>query len=129
MTARKGKEKAYERLLSSDPQGLKEGKVLLCQLAFEKGNFKLVAQHAHDIYEIQPTFDVALMNANAFALLEDPDSSGGWLETAALFGEKEKESVKEVVRGEIFNRVRDHEAFRAYMEKLFPEENLSHMTD
>ncbi len=76
---------AYTLLLSTDHTSLKSGKVLLCKLAYAANNFSLVAKHAHAIYEIEPTREIALLNAKAFAQLNEPAHAAGWLHTASLF--------------------------------------------
>lgn len=111
-------EKAYEILLNADPQFLKEGKCLLCRLAFERGNYALVAKYSQEIYVLAPTYDTALLNAKAFAQLNEPRLAGGWLETASLFGEEFAEKVKSDMADPFFNPVREQEAFRHYADKI-----------
>ena len=78
-------QKSYELLLKADPQFLKEGKCLLCKLAFDQKNYQPITQYAWDIYKIEPTYDIALMNSQAFAYLNEPDLAQAWQETAQLF--------------------------------------------
>ena len=76
---------SYKLLMQVDHQYLKEGKPLLCQLAYEFKNYELVCQYARDIYEIEPSQKIAYLNSRAFAHLKDAAYSGAWLKTAILF--------------------------------------------
>ena len=78
-------QKSYELLLKSDHQYLREGKCLLCKLAFERKNYELVGKYSRDIYEIEPSYEIALLNSEAFAHLNNPVYSEGWKETASQF--------------------------------------------
>ncbi len=78
-------EKAYELLLKSDYQMLKEGKCLLCKLAFEKQNYELIAKYSREIYRLEPTYEIALLNSKAFEYLKDYTLSKGWFNTASAF--------------------------------------------
>lgn len=111
-------EKAYQLLLDADPQFLKEGKCLLCRLAFERKNYALVGKLSRDIYEIEPTYEIALLNAMAFAQLADPALAAGWLETASLFGEEYEAKVQEDVQNQAFDPVREHELFLKLLQKI-----------
>lgn len=113
-------DKAYELLLNADPQMLKEGKCILCRLAFERQNYSLVGKHSREIYELEPTYEVALLNAKAFGYLKEPALAGGWLQTASLFGEEFAELIKSEMQDAAFDPVREHEAFQSYAEKLDP---------
>lgn len=76
--------KAYQLLLKADVS--KEGKPLLCKLAFLFKNYKLVAQYAFEIYAQEPSFEIALLNAKAYAHLNQHKLASGWLKTASQFG-------------------------------------------
>jgi stage IV sporulation protein FB len=78
-------QKAYDLLINADPAFLKEGKCLLCRLAFERGNYKLIAEYAQEIYAIEPSYEIAVLNARAFAHLEERELSEAWFATAAQF--------------------------------------------
>ena len=108
-------EKAYELLLNADAQFLKEGKCLLCKLAFERENFALVGKYSREIYELEPTYETAILNAKAFAQMGDAAMGGGWLETASLFGEEYEERVREDMQHEAFDSVRESEAFKQFL--------------
>jgi hypothetical protein len=108
-------EKAYELLLNANPQFLKEGKCLLCKLAFERQNYALVGKFSREIYELESTYETAILNAKAFAQLGDVAMAGGWLETASLFGEEYEERVREDLQHEAFDLVRESEQFKQYL--------------
>ncbi len=116
-------EKSYDLLINADPQLLKEGKTLLCKLAFERKNYELVSQYALDIYASDPTFEIALLNSQAFAHLKDPDLAGGWLETAAQFGDEYRERVKEKLSDPAYDAVRDAEIFKEHTNIVLQQSN------
>ncbi|MBS0630220.1 MAG: hypothetical protein JSS30_08385 [Verrucomicrobia bacterium] len=111
-------DKAYEMLLNADPSLLKEGKCILCRLAFERQNYELVGKHSRDIYELEPTFEIAVLNAKAFGYINEPALAAGWLETASLFGEEYADQVKAALEDTAFNSVRDDECFQRLAERL-----------
>ncbi|MCI0382226.1 MAG: site-2 protease family protein [Chlamydiae bacterium] len=111
-------QKSYELLLSADHELLKEGKHLLCKLAFERKNYPLVCKYAREIYEIEPSFEVAVLNSKAFACVNEAVYAGGWLETASLFGNDYREDVKGLIVDPIYDGVREHEGFKHYAEKI-----------
>ena len=105
-------QKSYHLLLKADHQSLKEGKCLLCKLAFERKNYELVGKYSRDIYAIEPSYEIALLNSRAFAYLKQPALSVGWLVTASQFGVEQKEKVKDLVSNQMYDFVRGHEAFK-----------------
>lgn len=111
-------EKSYNLLLKADPQLLKEGKPLLCKLAFDRQNYELVSKYALDIYEINPSVETALLNSKAFAFLKDPDLSGAWLETASQFGPEFLQQIRAELSHPAYDSVKDQEPFREYVEKI-----------
>lgn len=78
-------QKAYDLLLKADPERLKEGKCLLCKLAFERKNYGLVGKYANDIYAIDPSYEIAFLNSQAFAHLNDTALADAWLTTSSQF--------------------------------------------
>lgn len=114
-------EKSYDLLLKIDPHFLKEGKPLLCKLAFDRQNYELVSKYALDIYEIEPTVETALLNSKAFACLNDPNLSGAWLETASQFGPEFLEQIRTELFHPAYLAVKDQEPFREYLEKIYTE--------
>lgn len=112
------KKKSYDLLLTADPESLKEGKVLLCKLAFEQGHYGLTCKYSRDTYATEPTFEVAAMNSQAFAHLNHPELAAGWLETASQFGPEYREKVEQLLQLPAYDSVRDHEAFKSHLEKI-----------
>lgn len=106
---------AYKNLLKVDHQYLTTGKSLLCKLAFEEGNYSLVEKYARDIYDIEPSHEVALLNSKAFACLKDYTSAGGWLRTASLFENIRKEDLVSILQLNIYDQVRDHVDFQKHL--------------
>lgn len=101
------KSKSYSLLLKADPHYLSIGKNLLCKLAFENNNHEIVAKYAHEIYSLQPTFETAILNSQAYACLEQPELAGGWLATASKFGIEYDEKAKEVLKNAMYDSVRE----------------------
>jgi len=113
----KGK-KAYDLLLQADQEFLKGGKPLLCRLAFERGNYQLVGAYAQDVYAIDPSYEIALLNSKAFARLHDPAWSAAWLQTASQFDGASSDKIGQVLHDPAYDAVRGHEAFKEYAEKF-----------
>ena len=109
---------AYKLLLSADPQHLKEGKCLLCKLAFDFNNNELIRQHSREIYEIEPTYETALLNSKAFARLNDPNLSGAWLFTATQFRSFPKETLEPLIHSPIYQSVIHQDLFKKHLEKI-----------
>ncbi|MDP1609050.1 MAG: M50 family metallopeptidase [Chlamydiales bacterium] len=89
---------AYDLLRTSDVSKLKEGKWLLCKLASQEKNYHLVAEYAHEIYELRPTFETALLNAKAYSSLQDIVLAEGWLHTASQFEEAKTVDLQEALK-------------------------------
>jgi hypothetical protein len=117
--------KSYDMLMQADPQLLKEGKCLLCKLAFDRKNYELVGKYSRDIYVIDPSYDIAVLNSKAFAHLNQPVFSGAWLETASQFGPEYKDSIKDVLAQPDYDAIRDQEPFKQYVEKIQKHDILS----
>lgn len=111
-------QKAYDMLLNTDHPSFKEGKCLLCKLAFERKNYELIAHYSRDIYEIEPTQEIALLNSKAFACLNQPAYAGAWLETASLFETADKKSLQDILLHPIYDPVRDQTDFKQYAERI-----------
>lgn len=99
-------QQSYNLLLKADPSSLEKGKCLLCKLAFQKGNYELVAKYSKEIYEIEPTFEVALLISQSFAWLNQASLAGGWLFTASQFGENLLEDISSALQGECYSSVK-----------------------
>jgi tetratricopeptide (TPR) repeat protein len=98
--------KAIETLEKAEIQKIEKGEVLLCKLAYQGGNYALVEKLSIPLYEKYPTFEVALLNAKAFAGLGNGAFAAAWLETALLFGEGDG-----ALKDRAFDPVRDHPEF------------------
>lgn len=72
----KGKE-AYQLLLSTDHSSLQTTKGLLYRLAYHAGNYKLVENLSREIYTLEPSYEIAILNSKAFAYLNNPIYAGG----------------------------------------------------
>lgn len=107
-------QKAYQLLLKADPTLLKEGKCLLCRLAFEQGNYKLVSKYSRDIYAIEPSYEIAILNSKAFAHLKESALSGAWLQTASQFESACKKSLKDLLQQKMYDPVRNEQDFQTY---------------
>lgn len=112
------KKKAYNLLLKTDHAKLKRGKCLLCKLAYEEKNYSLVEKYSLDIYEIDPTQEIAILNSKVFANLKNAELSGGWLKTASLFEEKNQNFLKKVLEDKIYDQVRENEKFKKNFEHI-----------
>lgn len=105
------RQKCYDLLLNADHDFLREGKSLLCKLAFERNNHQLVGKYSREIYHLEPSYETAILNSQAFANLNQPRLAGGWLATASQFGIEYDDKVKEVLKQATYNSVRDDKAF------------------
>jgi len=106
--------KAAYKLLKENHEELKSGKALLCKLAFEEGNFPLIEKYSHDIYQMSPSYEVALLNSKAFASLKKPELAGGWLRTASQFPSISKEDLAKVLGEAVYDPIRHDEAFKRH---------------
>lgn len=107
-------QQSYKLLLNADHDLLKEGKSLLCKLAFERDNHALVAKYSRDIYAIEPTFEIAILISQAFAVLNQPELAGGWLNTASKFGNEYSDKVKELLNSSLYVPLRNHKVFESF---------------
>ena len=111
-------QKSYNLLLKADHQFLKEGKCLLCKLAFERKNYELVSKYSREIYDLEPSFEVATLNSKTFACLRESALAGAWLLTASQFGEKYKQDVRNILLHPSYDFVKNEEAFKQYAEEM-----------
>jgi Zn-dependent protease len=107
-------DKSYELLLRAEHRTLKEGKKLLCRLAYERKNYELVGKYSRDIYAIDPSFETALLNSQAFAQLNQPALSGAWLYTASQFGDHTQPIIADLLKHPAYDLVRDQDAFKSH---------------
>jgi stage IV sporulation protein FB len=107
--------RAYEMLVSIKEQ-LSEGILcLLHRLAFEMGNFTLVAELSSTCYQIQPTQEIALKNARAFASLQNARPAAGWLQTAWQYGGMD---VEKIISEEVFGKVKGDPEFQSLIKQI-----------
>jgi len=114
-------DKSYELLLHADHRFLKEGKKLLCTLAYERKNYELVTKYSRDIYTIDASFETALLNSKAFAKLNKPALSGAWLQTAFQFGCYTLPIITDLLNDPTYALVKDHDDFKQHYQKINPE--------
>ncbi len=110
-------QKAYNLLLKADHNLLKEGKCLLCKLAFERKNYALVSKYSREIYEINPSYEIALLNSKAYARLKEPSLAGAWLMTASQFGADYRERIQKIMSEQVYDLVREQDVFKHHIEK------------
>lgn len=110
-------EKSYQLLLEADHDKLKDGKYLLCKLAYVQKNYPLITKYSRDIYELNPTYEVAVLNSKAFAGIGDANYAAAWLETASQFENITIENIKEELIDPIYDQMRNHDAFHSITEK------------
>jgi len=103
---------AYKSLMQGDLKRMTRGKTLLCKLAFEFGNYALIEQHSQEIYELDPSFETAILNSKAFAALNDSILSGGWFKTASLFQAKTEEELDHILNLSVYDAVREKKEFK-----------------
>lgn len=117
--------KSYELLLNADHALLGEGKSLLCKLAFAQNNHQLVGKYSRDIYTLDPSFETAILNSQAFACMDHPALAGGWIATALQFGAEYHDKVKELLKQATYDSVRHHESFHEALVGVDKEKLLS----
>lgn len=83
----------------------------LQELAFNEQNYKLAAELGSTCYQLLPTQEIALRNAEAFAHLNDAQNAGGWLQNAIEFGNL---SLEKIVQESVFDNVRDNPEFKTF---------------
>jgi Zn-dependent protease len=116
------KKEAYHLLLKAEPTHLKRGKWLLCKLAFDQQNYRLIETYSRDIYDINPSYETALLISKAYAALHKPELSGGWIHTASLFEDAPLESLRDQITQKIYDQIRDDPEFLSRVQNLYQEE-------
>ncbi|MBN1914711.1 MAG: site-2 protease family protein [Parachlamydiales bacterium] len=105
--------KAYEMLLSMQDQLADDDMALMHELAFEEKNYSLVAHLSSKAFQLGQNVNVAIRNAKAFAYLNDPKPSGGWLHTAQKIGHIDSSMI---MQDPAFDSVREEEEFQKFFE-------------
>jgi stage IV sporulation protein FB len=96
---------------------LDKAKKVLKKLLKSQEDYALVGKFSKQMYGREPTFEVAILNSEAFVHLNQPLHAGAWLEAASRF-EGCKERAQEILQSQLYEGVRDHEAFKSYAEKI-----------
>lgn len=109
------KKTAYELLLEIKEQLPDEAKCILHSLAFDEKNFELVAEYSSMCYQINPSLEIALKNAKAYAFLHQAKPSGGWLQTASQF---DNFDLGKILEEGVFENVSQDEAFKHFIEQI-----------
>jgi hypothetical protein len=109
------KKTAYNLLLEIKNQLPDEAKCILHSLAFEENNFPLVAEFSAYCYQINPSLEIALKNAKAYAFLNQAKPSGGWLQTASQYDDFD---LNKVLEENIFESVRNEESFKHFINEI-----------
>lgn len=105
------RETAYELLVKAKGALSSHSKCVLAHLAFEKRNYLLIAELSRELYEIEPTYETALLNAKSFALLEQPAHAGAWLATAVKF-EDRQDTLEDLLQDPAFATVKLMDRFK-----------------
>ena len=113
------KKKSYKMLLKTDHDLLKKGKCLLCKLAYEEKNYALIERYSREIYDIEPSYEIALLNSKAFACLNNPKYAGGWLQTASLFENVQKETLRNILNEKIYESVKEDKTFKQCIQNFY----------
>jgi hypothetical protein len=108
--------KAYDLLLNADLDSLKRGKCLLCKLAFDEKNYSIIHTYSLEIYNINPSFETALLISRAYACLNQPELAGGWMQTASMFGDAIP--LTKILEDKNYDPVRENEVFLQYIKKI-----------
>ncbi|MDX8430652.1 MAG: site-2 protease family protein [Candidatus Algichlamydia australiensis] len=95
------KDKAFHILNKRKPDELKSGLCLLCRLAYERGNHAIVAKHSRRLYELEPTFDTAMLISNSFFCLGNSERGNAWLKTASMFDGVTNEDIEKAQKNRI----------------------------
>lgn len=103
---------AYELLLEIKEQLADEALCFLHKLAFDEGNFSLVAELSSQCYQLEPSKEVALRNARSFAILGNPKPAGGWLQRAGEFAGVD---ISLISHESCFDKVRSNPLFRDFL--------------
>lgn len=110
----KKRKEAYDLLLSIKEQLSGEGNLILHELSSEYENYSLVAELSQKSYQLSPTGEVALLNARAFAFLNNPKAAGGWLQTALELG---KIDLDKILSEGVFKDMLKDPTFKEFLPK------------
>jgi stage IV sporulation protein FB len=109
------KKEAYQLLLEIKEQLPDDAKCILHSLAFDEENYLLVAEYSALCYQQNPNLETALKNAKAFAILNEPKPSGGWIQTASQY---ESFNLKETLEEKVFEKVLEDDHFKHFIREI-----------
>lgn len=104
-------EEAYELLLPIRKTLSGDTLSLFHFLAYVNGDYQTVTQIGNKCFQDNPSYDTALINALAYAVLSKAEPSVGWLECAMREG---LPSVSQVIKREEFDAIRSDPLFRSF---------------
>lgn len=105
---RQGKEKeAYDLFLKGDLAKMQKGNQLFLKLAYTQRQFDTITKHATRCYEIFPSFEIALLNAKAFAQTGNLELAQGWLNTARQFEESHEMDWEKISADPAFSNLKE----------------------
>lgn len=108
---------SYQLLLNTDHSSLQTTKGLLLRLAYHAENYMLVETLSREVYNLEPSYEIAILNSKAFAHLNNPFYAGGWLRTASHFENVKATDLESVLQDPAYDRVKNNENFT----KLIPD--------
>lgn len=108
-------EKAYQLLLPIQKDISSEYLPLFHFLSFKSGDMKTTIKLGNECYQINPTYDTALINACANGALGKVEAAIGWLECCIR---EQIPSIQEVVFRHEFDTIRDDKRFQKFIQKV-----------
>ncbi|KPK33566.1 MAG: hypothetical protein AMS24_00815 [Chlamydiae bacterium SM23_39] len=108
------KELAYNLLLDIKEDLSPDSKCLFHVLSYEHKNYEDVIELSSECYQMNPSADVALINAKAFAFLKKAKEAGGWLNAASQY---EDVDINEILKEEAFKEVREDKEFKKFFKE------------
>lgn len=97
------RDKAYQLLIEVEKDLTLPSRILLHEVAYDKGDFKTVLKIAGLCFQEMPSSDIAYRTAKAAAQLKDVEATIGWLRAAFESGEERlnlDDAVFDPVRGD-----------------------------
>lgn len=106
---------AYEWLLPIEKRLSPDYLFFLQQLAFKLQEWEKVISIGNKAYQLDPSPDIALLNAFSFAIIGQPIPTVGWLKSAVHSGLR---NIHEVIRKREFDSVRQSQEFQSFLKTL-----------
>ena len=88
---------------------------LLHYLAFKNGDLSLTLKLANQSYQIQPSYETALINACAHGLMQEVEPAVGWLECCIR---DRIPSISQAISRSEFDHIRDEPHFILFRKKI-----------